>query len=73
MDYCANKNYLISKKLLNRIILAKKSVVRVEFLDTYTEVQIEPNKEAESIYALYPNIWSKYAFKLFLERLQVLI
>ena len=67
------KNYLISKKLLNRIILAKKSVVRVEFLDTYTEVQIEPNKVAESIYALYPNIWSKYAFKLFLERLQVLI
>ena len=67
------KNYLISKKLLSRIILAKKSVVRVEFLDTYTEVQIEPNKEAQSSYVLYPNIWSKYAFKLFLERLQVLI
>ena len=67
------KNYLISKNLLNRIILAKKSVVRVEFLDTYTEVQIEPNKEAQSSYVLYPNIWSKYAFKLFLERLQVLI
>ena len=61
------KTYWASKKILEKIINAKKVVVRAQLLDSYSEAQLEPDAESLSVYKNYPFIWAKGGFKKFLK------
>lgn len=61
-----HKTYSISKDTLEKIINAKKVIVRVQLLDSFWEERIEPSPEAIPTYKKYPYIWAKAGFKKFL-------
>tara|TARA_B100000767_G_scaffold138898_1_gene131285 strand:- start:105 stop:722 length:618 start_codon:yes stop_codon:yes gene_type:complete len=67
-----HKQYWVSEALLNKVIKAKKVIIRVELIDTYWEERLEPTGDAIPTYHKYPHIWAKAGFKNFLDNVQAI-
>ena len=64
-----HKTYWVTRQTLERMINAKKVVVRVQLLNSYWEERFEPSTDALPTYNKYPYIWAKAAFKKFLNKI----
>lgn len=61
-----HKTFMISKDILDKIINAKKVIVRAQLLESFWEERFEPSPDAIPTYNKYPYIWAKAGFKKFL-------
>ncbi|MBD8515181.1 hypothetical protein IFO68_21100 [Photobacterium sp. CAU 1568] len=69
LHYTTKKSYWITRDQLDELIQAKKSIVRVQFLDSYSEQRIEPSDPNNSSYLKYPYVWAKPGLEKFLKEI----